>query len=112
MEEWIHRFIHIPDTIPKNWYIELEMHRETSNWDKLTHRFKVIFTFEYKSPSIHATLQDIQMNIFSEEGLMEVVPVCDVHRDTMIVHELLECFNVAKEQYDEEDPKNMQIPKK
>jgi hypothetical protein len=25
------QFIHTLDTIPKNWYLELEMHRETTN---------------------------------------------------------------------------------
>jgi hypothetical protein len=28
-KEWTHRFIHILDTIPKNWYLEMEMCRET-----------------------------------------------------------------------------------
>jgi hypothetical protein len=28
----------------------------------------------------------------------------------MIVHELLECYNVAKEEQDEEDPRNVQVP--
>jgi hypothetical protein len=45
------------------------------------------------------------MKIFSEEGMMEVVPVCSAHRAKMIVHELLECYNVAKEEHDEEDPR-------
>jgi hypothetical protein len=47
---------------------------------------------------------------FSEEGSMEVVPVCSAHRASMIVHELLECYNVAKEEHDEEDPRNVQVP--
>jgi hypothetical protein len=28
--EWIHKFIHTLDTIPKNWYLELEMHIDTT----------------------------------------------------------------------------------
>jgi hypothetical protein len=56
------------------------MHRETTNWDELTQRFKVTFTFEHESPSIDAVVQVIQTKIFSEEGPMEVVPVCDAHR--------------------------------
>jgi hypothetical protein len=40
---------------------------------------------------------------------MEVVPICSVHRANMIVHELLECYNVAKEEHDEEDPRNVQV---
>jgi hypothetical protein len=32
---------------------------------------------------------------------MEVVPVCDAHGVSMTVHELLECYNVSKEEHDE-----------
>jgi hypothetical protein len=38
---------------------------------------------------------------------MDVVHECSVHRDSMIVHELLECYNVSKEDQDEEDPRNI-----
>jgi hypothetical protein len=31
--EWMHRFIHTFDTIPKNWYSGLEMRRETIGWE-------------------------------------------------------------------------------
>ena len=41
---------------------------------------------------------------------MELVPVCSVHNTKMNVHELLECLNVAKEEHDEEDPINVQVP--
>jgi hypothetical protein len=39
-----------------------------------------------------------------------VVPVCSVHKANMIFHELLECYNVAKEEQDEEYPRNVQVP--
>jgi hypothetical protein len=52
----------------------------------------------------------IQTKIFSEEETMEVILVCSEHSTKMIVRELLECYNVAKEEYDEEDPRNVQIP--
>jgi hypothetical protein len=108
--EWMHKFIHTLDTIPKNWYLELEMHRETTRWEELIQRFRVTFTFEHESPSIDAVLQAIQSNIFLEEGTMEVVSVCSAHRANINVHELLECYNVAKEEHDEEDPRNVQVP--
>jgi len=41
---------------------------------------------------------------------MEVVPILDAHIASMTVHELLECYNVANEEHDEEDPKNVQVP--
>jgi NADH:ubiquinone oxidoreductase subunit D len=37
--------------------------------------------------------------------------VCSAHRANINVHELLECYNVAKEEHDEDDPRNVQIPK-
>jgi hypothetical protein len=40
---------------------------------------------------------------------MEVVPVCSAHKASMIVHKLLECYNVEKEEHDDEDPRNVKI---
>jgi hypothetical protein len=54
-------------------------------------------------------LQANRTKIFLVEGTMEVVPFCNVHRASMIVHELLECYNVSKEEKDEEDPENVQL---
>jgi len=42
---------------------------------------------------------------------MEVVPMCSAHKDSMTIHELLECYNVAKEEQDEVDPRNIQVLK-
>jgi hypothetical protein len=39
-----------------------------------------------------------------------VVLVCSAHKASMTVHELMECYNVAKEENDEEDPRNVQVP--
>jgi hypothetical protein len=103
-------FIHTLDTIPKNWFLELEMCRETTNWDQITQRFKVKLTFEHDYPLVDAALQVISSNIFSKEGSMEVVPICSAHKSYMVVHELLECYNVVKEEQDKEDPRNIQVP--
>jgi hypothetical protein len=109
-KEWMHRFIHTLETIPKNWYLELEMHRDTTDWDYMTQRFKVTFTFEHESPLVDVALQDIRHKIFSEEESMEVIYVCSAHNASMTVHQLLECYNVAQEAQDEEDPRNVQVP--
>jgi hypothetical protein len=94
--EWTHRFIHTLDTIMKNWYLDLEMCRETTRWDELVQRFEVTFTFEYESPLMDATLQAIRTKIFSEKGPMEVVLVCNAHRSSITIHDLFELCNVAK----------------
>jgi len=55
-KEWTHKFIHTLETIPKNWYLELEMHRDTADWDYMTQRFKVTFNFEHESPLVDVEL--------------------------------------------------------
>jgi hypothetical protein len=55
-QEWTHLFVHTLDIIPKNWYLELEMRRETADSEELTHNFKVTFSFEDNSPLIDTTL--------------------------------------------------------
>jgi hypothetical protein len=57
-----------------------------------------------------AVIQTIRTNIFSKEGHMEVVPVYNAHKALMTIHELLECYNMDKEEQDEEDPRNVQVP--
>jgi len=71
--------------------------------------FMVTFTFEHESPLVDAALQVIRTNIFSEEELMEVVRMCSAHKTLMIVHELLECYNVVKKEQDEEDLINVKV---
>jgi len=96
--------------IHKNLYLELEMHRETKNWDEITQRFKITFTFENESPLVDATLQAIRNKMFLVEKSVDVVPVCSMHRASMMIHEILEFYNVGKEYHNKEDPINIQIP--
>jgi hypothetical protein len=42
---------------------------------------------------------------------MEVVLVCTAHIASMNFHECLECYNVAKEEHNEEYLRNMKVPK-
>jgi hypothetical protein len=63
-KEWTHEFTHTLDMIPKNWYLELEIHRETMDWDKTNQIFKVTFTFEDEYSLIDASLQAIRNKIF------------------------------------------------
>jgi hypothetical protein len=46
--------IHTLEMIAKNWYLELEMHRDTTDWDYMTQRFKVTLTFENESQLLYA----------------------------------------------------------
>jgi hypothetical protein len=87
------------------------MCREVGRWEELIQRFKITFTFEHESSSIDVALQAIQTKIFLEEETMELILVCNEHINNMIVRKLLECYNISKEECDEEDPGNVQIPK-
>jgi len=73
------------------------MHREIAKWDELIQRFKIKIDFQNESPLVGASLQAIRNNIFSVEGLMDIVPVSSAYRSSMIVHEIMECYNVGKE---------------
>jgi hypothetical protein len=42
---------------------------------------------------------------------MEGVPLCNVHKDNMMVQKLLECYNLMEEEYEDEDTRNIQLPK-
>jgi hypothetical protein len=54
------------DTILKNWYLELEMRRDTTRWEELNQRTRISFTFKHDSPSIGGALKAIQTKIFLE----------------------------------------------
>jgi len=59
-QEWTHRFIHTLDTIPKNQYLKLEMCIDIEEWEYITQRFQVKFTFQNDSAPICTTLQVIK----------------------------------------------------
>jgi hypothetical protein len=59
--------VHTLDTTLKNWYIELEVHRGTRDWEELTRNFKVTFSFENNNLLIDSALQVIKNNIFAIE---------------------------------------------
>jgi hypothetical protein len=41
---------------------------------------------------------------------MEVTPICHAHKVKITIFKLLECYNVMKEEYKDEDPRTVQIP--
>jgi hypothetical protein len=83
------------------------MCRETMNWDMLTQSFNTTSSFENELPLVDEYLMAIRNIIFSVETVVDVVPVCSEHRDSMTVHEIMECYKVGKEYQDEEDPTNI-----
>ena len=59
-QEWVHRFILTLDIVPKNWYIELEVHRGTTNWADLSQKFLVTSSFEHDNPNVDVSFQIIK----------------------------------------------------
>ena len=51
----------------------------------------------------------IQTKIFLKEETKEVVPLCSAHIAKMTICELPEWYNVAKEEYGEEDHRKVQV---
>jgi len=93
------------DAIPKNWYLELEMHRDIVEWEYITQWFQVTFTFQSESAPISTTLQEIKWEIFIEEEAMKVISICSAQDASMMVHKLLECYNVTQIDQDNDDPR-------
>jgi len=54
--EWVHRFTSTLDTIPKNWYVKLELRRGTEVWGEMMKKFIYTFRFEVESPKVDNTL--------------------------------------------------------
>jgi hypothetical protein len=45
---------------------ELELHRETANWEDLQQNFVITFSFEHENPKIYTTLKLVKDKIFEE----------------------------------------------
>jgi hypothetical protein len=83
--KWTHRFIHMLDTIPKNWYLELEMRMETKEWEGFFHRFEITFTFEHEAPLHTCNAIGHPDKDFLKVELMEEVPLGSAHKANMMV---------------------------
>ena len=64
--EWVHRFASTLDTIPKNWYVKLELRRGTEVWGEMMKQFIYTFSFEAESPTVDNALQVVMRRIWSE----------------------------------------------
>jgi hypothetical protein len=95
--EWTHLFVHTLDTIPKNWYIELEVCRGITDWEELTCNFKVTFSFENDAPLVDTTMKMIKNKILTYEDSIKPLPLCSAAKSSATVHEVLECYNIVGE---------------
>lgn len=60
-EEWPHMFIHTLESIPNNWYTQLELQRETVSWEDL--KANLINTF---SPNEEDVMVDTTLQLIKE----------------------------------------------
>jgi hypothetical protein len=42
---------------------------------------------------------------------LEEEPLGSAHKDKLMVQKILECYNVTKEEYEDKNPRNVQVPK-
>jgi hypothetical protein len=72
LEEWRHHFIHTLEGILESWYMELVLHKGTTNWEELGQNFVISFLFEHENPMVDTTLKLVKERIF-EEPEVEIV---------------------------------------
>jgi hypothetical protein len=67
-EQWVHRFINTLDTIPINWYLQVELRLITSDWEGMMQIFLATFLFESEFPSVDQALDIVRQKLFKEES--------------------------------------------
>ena len=55
-QEWVHQFSSTLDTVPNNWYVELELRWRIKRWIEMVEHFITTFSFEDDFPSIDEAL--------------------------------------------------------
>jgi hypothetical protein len=100
-QEWTHLFVHTLDITSKNWYLELEVHRGIGYWEELTIKFKVTFNFESNNIIIQSAMQVLKTRSFATKCSMYTPRV------TATIEEVLHFYNVAEENQEDEDLRNL-----
>jgi len=95
------------DTIPINWYLEMELCYGTVEWDILREGFLMTFSFEDGFESIDEALQENKAATF--RILQDPLELVQLDWSTQL-HHALECYNLTIEGEDK-DPRNINIPK-
>jgi len=108
--EWVHMFVSTLDTVPRNWYIELELRQGTRTWGEMVKDFIGTFSFEDDNPTIDSALQVVKERIWDEEEIVteRTESVWDEKMDYALA-----CYNVAVDigdpESEEEDPRHLDI---
>ena len=105
-DEWVHLFIHTLDDMSKNWYIETELRRGTVAWPLMVEGFQLTFKFEFEYPKIDQALKVTKGKLLSDCSL----PVFETPKWKVALEQALECYNLAEEGEEDENPRNVNIP--
>ena len=91
------------DTVPKNWYVKLELRRGTKVWGDMMKEFIFTFNFEAESPMVDNALQVVMRRIWSE-------PVAENEvEEEEAMKQALACYKLAIEGNDvESDDEELQ----
>jgi hypothetical protein len=98
-EEWPHYFIYTLESIPRNWYIELEL-RGGLKIERKCSRIVITFAFEQEKPMVDTTLKVVRDRIF-EELEFEIVTSYQ-NQNSQTVRQLLHYYHVVEDDLVEE----------
>lgn len=103
-------FVSTLDTVPRNWYIELELRGGTRTWGEMLKDFIGTFIFEDNNPTIDSALQVVKERNWDEEGIAieRTKSEWDEKMDCALA-----CYNLAVDggdlESEEEDPRHLEI---
>lgn len=90
-----------------NWYIETELRRGTVAWPLMVEGFQLTFKFESEYPEIDQALKVTKGKLLTDCSL----PVFETPKWKVALEQALECYNLAEEGEEDENPRNINTPK-
>jgi len=100
-------FIHTLDTIPKNWYIQLDLRQKIVSWDDLTTNFITAFNTYDEYVMVDIALQLIKEKMFEDvEESEDCLP-----NWALFSKQTLECYKIEEAKPEDDEPREVHILK-
>ena len=93
------------DTIPINWYLQVELRLITTDWEGMTQNFVTTFLFEIQYPSVDQVLQIVRQKVFEEELIFPLEQEED--ESPVPLQKLQGCYNINADE--DNDPRKVNI---
>jgi hypothetical protein len=93
------------DMTPINWYLQVELHLITTDWEGMTQNFVTTFLFESQFPSIDQALPIVRKKLFEEASSLSLEQEEDEW--TAPLQKLQGCYNINTDEDD--DPRKVKI---